>query len=181
MKCWEVLEQLHNWRLLKKGSAPWVNEYGCLCVRIGCWKAVVSVSSFQCLFCVLLGAVLCNGFRWEISPGNRITFAGLEHYFIVTNLLGWEHLSAKCLCIRHDIENYKSNNTCLAKHLNIKVHKKGKVNSTFLTLIYTLFILWSIDPLLGNNLVYTSQRTRNNESCVLCGPCYSSLLRAQQF
>jgi hypothetical protein len=22
MKCWEVLEELHNWRLLKKGSAP---------------------------------------------------------------------------------------------------------------------------------------------------------------
>jgi hypothetical protein len=22
IKCWEVLEQLHNWRLLKKGSAP---------------------------------------------------------------------------------------------------------------------------------------------------------------
>jgi hypothetical protein len=23
IKCWEVLEQLHNLRLLKKGSAPW--------------------------------------------------------------------------------------------------------------------------------------------------------------
>jgi hypothetical protein len=22
IKCWEFLEQLHNWRLLKKGSAP---------------------------------------------------------------------------------------------------------------------------------------------------------------
>jgi hypothetical protein len=22
IKCWEVLEELHNWRLLKKGSAP---------------------------------------------------------------------------------------------------------------------------------------------------------------
>jgi hypothetical protein len=22
IKCWEVLEQLHNWWLLKKGSAP---------------------------------------------------------------------------------------------------------------------------------------------------------------
>jgi hypothetical protein len=22
IKCWEVLEKLHNWRLLKKGSAP---------------------------------------------------------------------------------------------------------------------------------------------------------------
>jgi hypothetical protein len=22
IKCWEVLEQLHNWRLLKKSSAP---------------------------------------------------------------------------------------------------------------------------------------------------------------
>jgi hypothetical protein len=22
IKCWEVLEGLHNWRLLKKGSAP---------------------------------------------------------------------------------------------------------------------------------------------------------------
>jgi hypothetical protein len=26
IKCWEVLEQLHNWRLLRKGSAPWVSE-----------------------------------------------------------------------------------------------------------------------------------------------------------
>jgi hypothetical protein len=26
LKWWEVLEQLHNWRLLKKGSAPWVNN-----------------------------------------------------------------------------------------------------------------------------------------------------------
>jgi hypothetical protein len=23
IKCWEILEWLHNWRLLKKGSAPW--------------------------------------------------------------------------------------------------------------------------------------------------------------
>jgi hypothetical protein len=22
VKCWEILEQLHNWRLLEKGSAP---------------------------------------------------------------------------------------------------------------------------------------------------------------
>jgi hypothetical protein len=22
VKCWEVLERLHNWQLLKKGSAP---------------------------------------------------------------------------------------------------------------------------------------------------------------
>jgi hypothetical protein len=22
IKCWEILEQLHNWRLLKKGLAP---------------------------------------------------------------------------------------------------------------------------------------------------------------
>jgi hypothetical protein len=22
IKCWEVLEELHNWQLLKKGSAP---------------------------------------------------------------------------------------------------------------------------------------------------------------
>jgi hypothetical protein len=23
IKCWEILEWLRNWRLLKKGSAPW--------------------------------------------------------------------------------------------------------------------------------------------------------------
>jgi hypothetical protein len=23
IKCWEVLERLHKWHLLKKGSAPW--------------------------------------------------------------------------------------------------------------------------------------------------------------
>jgi hypothetical protein len=27
IKCWAVLEWLHNWRLLKKGSAPYVNKY----------------------------------------------------------------------------------------------------------------------------------------------------------
>jgi hypothetical protein len=26
IKCWEVLEQLHNWKLLKKGSAPEVSK-----------------------------------------------------------------------------------------------------------------------------------------------------------
>jgi hypothetical protein len=26
IKCWEVLEYLHNWQLLKKGSAPLVSE-----------------------------------------------------------------------------------------------------------------------------------------------------------
>jgi hypothetical protein len=26
IKCWEVLEQLHNWRLLKEGSAPRVSD-----------------------------------------------------------------------------------------------------------------------------------------------------------
>jgi hypothetical protein len=23
IKCWDVLEELHNWQLLKKGSAAW--------------------------------------------------------------------------------------------------------------------------------------------------------------
>jgi hypothetical protein len=23
VKCWDILEWLHNWRLFKKGSAPW--------------------------------------------------------------------------------------------------------------------------------------------------------------
>jgi hypothetical protein len=27
IKCWEVLQSLHNWRLLKKGSVPWVSEW----------------------------------------------------------------------------------------------------------------------------------------------------------
>jgi hypothetical protein len=27
IKCWEVLEYLHSWRLLKKGSALWVSEW----------------------------------------------------------------------------------------------------------------------------------------------------------
>jgi hypothetical protein len=27
IKCWEVLEYLHNWRLLKKGSAPYVSTF----------------------------------------------------------------------------------------------------------------------------------------------------------
>jgi hypothetical protein len=28
IKCWEVLEWLYNWQLLKKGSAPCVSKYG---------------------------------------------------------------------------------------------------------------------------------------------------------
>jgi hypothetical protein len=27
LNCWEVLERLHNWQLLKKGSAPQVSKY----------------------------------------------------------------------------------------------------------------------------------------------------------
>jgi hypothetical protein len=27
IKCWEVLEWLHNWQLLRKGSAPSVSKY----------------------------------------------------------------------------------------------------------------------------------------------------------
>jgi hypothetical protein len=27
IKCWEVHERLHNWQLLKKDSAPWVNKW----------------------------------------------------------------------------------------------------------------------------------------------------------
>jgi hypothetical protein len=27
LKCWEFLEWLHNWQLLKKGSAPCMSEY----------------------------------------------------------------------------------------------------------------------------------------------------------
>jgi hypothetical protein len=27
IKFWEILELLHNWRLLKKGSAPWVRKW----------------------------------------------------------------------------------------------------------------------------------------------------------
>jgi hypothetical protein len=23
IECWEILEYVHNWRLLKKGSSPW--------------------------------------------------------------------------------------------------------------------------------------------------------------
>jgi hypothetical protein len=31
---WEVLEELSNWRLLKKGSAPWsYSVYGVLVIR----------------------------------------------------------------------------------------------------------------------------------------------------
>jgi hypothetical protein len=29
IKCWDVLEWLHNWQLLKKGPAPWVSEWVC--------------------------------------------------------------------------------------------------------------------------------------------------------
>jgi hypothetical protein len=31
IKCWEILEQLHNWQLLKEGSAPLVNVIGLHC------------------------------------------------------------------------------------------------------------------------------------------------------
>jgi hypothetical protein len=37
-------------------------------------------------------------------------------------------------------------------------------------------ILWRIDPLLGNDSLHTFQRTHNNRSYILCGPCYNSLI-----
>jgi hypothetical protein len=30
IKCWEILEYLSDWRLLKKGSAPWSSFISCL-------------------------------------------------------------------------------------------------------------------------------------------------------
>jgi hypothetical protein len=38
IKCREVLEQLHNWQLLKKGSAPWVTIfcYSCELINLIC-------------------------------------------------------------------------------------------------------------------------------------------------
>jgi hypothetical protein len=42
--------------------------------------------------------------------------------------------------------------------------------------IFPSFILWRMYSLLGNDSVYMFQRTHNNRSCVLYGPCYKSLL-----
>jgi hypothetical protein len=39
-----------------------------------------------------------------------------------------------------------------------------------------IMIVRCIEPMLGNDSVNTFQKTRNNGSCVLCGPCYSSVL-----
>jgi hypothetical protein len=37
-------------------------------------------------------------------------------------------------------------------------------------------ILSGTYPLLGNDSVYAFQRTHNNRNCVVCGPCYNSLV-----
>jgi hypothetical protein len=34
IKCWEVLELLHNWKLLKKCTAPWVCEWVSACASL---------------------------------------------------------------------------------------------------------------------------------------------------
>jgi hypothetical protein len=44
IKCWEILEWLHNWRLLKNGSAPWVSEV---------WPQLALLSYFTFEFNVL--------------------------------------------------------------------------------------------------------------------------------
>jgi hypothetical protein len=48
IKCWEVLEGLHNWRLLKKGSAPYVSKLTTYTITIDT-KYVYSIL-MQCSF-----------------------------------------------------------------------------------------------------------------------------------
>jgi hypothetical protein len=40
IKCWKVLEWLHSWRLLKKGSAPWVSEWVSEWVNMWHWLTI---------------------------------------------------------------------------------------------------------------------------------------------
>jgi hypothetical protein len=44
VKCWEVLEWLHNWRLLKNGSAPGVSEYTARRKKLSLAMAVLQFS-----------------------------------------------------------------------------------------------------------------------------------------
>jgi hypothetical protein len=58
------------------------------------------------------------------------------------------------------------------------LHRKLTLSIQAVNTCTTFFnILWRIDPLLGNDSVHTFKRTRNNGSCVLCEPCYGTLLR----
>jgi hypothetical protein len=49
IKCWEVLERLHNWWLLKKDSAPKVSEYYLVLLKPCCLECFDS-KSFKMAF-----------------------------------------------------------------------------------------------------------------------------------
>jgi hypothetical protein len=45
IKCWEVLEWLHNWRLLKKSTAPW-SQLARKVAQTFCSQLKVSISFY---------------------------------------------------------------------------------------------------------------------------------------
>jgi hypothetical protein len=76
IKCWEFLEWLHNWQLLKKGSAPWVK---CNLVslklswRVQCFDAenasvICDVYIYICMYMYISGDDVRFTLFWYTSP-----------------------------------------------------------------------------------------------------------------
>jgi hypothetical protein len=70
IKCWEVLEWLHNWQLLKKGSALWV-------------------SNVVLAYRAPLTKYMENSTRtWLLYKSNVVTFARADLYFKYMVIIG---------------------------------------------------------------------------------------------
>jgi hypothetical protein len=73
IKCWEVLEWRHNWRLLEKGSAPrvseWVNRQACH--PQGALRDILEVDRVTCLL------------LWHLFVAEELTGLFNRHYFVL--------------------------------------------------------------------------------------------------
>jgi hypothetical protein len=61
IKCWEVLEYVHNWQLLKKGSAPWSR----LVTDISALRVILTTNKWHQLVSLCSGNVVC--FLWGMN------------------------------------------------------------------------------------------------------------------
>jgi hypothetical protein len=91
IKCWEVLERLNNWRLLKKGSAPWMNEWLFLRCAIldlrylQCWWKWIFMCTRTCFDHSVVNAFSEDtSLSLQTSPGN---------IFICSESGGWTKIS----------------------------------------------------------------------------------------
>jgi hypothetical protein len=53
VKCWEILEQLSDWPILKKCPAPWITEHVGIEVTLGKFSVRLFSGTFAVLFEVL--------------------------------------------------------------------------------------------------------------------------------